>query len=204
MWHLATEDLEGGHRLWPWCMLWQLVCGEVHDWQPRLEVLPDLCCPNRQLIRVHFILLLQSSSLIRRQSHLHFWSYCSVLEASSWICLSGLWWHCTLDLYDSVKKFHITPKVPIELRVLEAGDVVMFRYINGPVDGLMEYKVLQVNPTKKWKPLNVECDCEGECDCFAMLQTDYTTFKVGNVLQFATTLGKLETYFLIERNMKET
>ena len=102
------------------------------------------------------------------------------------------------------KKFHISSKVPIELRVLKAGDVVMFHYRNEPVDGFRDYKVLQVNPTKKWEPLTVECDCEGGCDCFAMLQTDYTICNVGNVLQSATIWGKLDTYFLIESNMKET
>ena len=102
------------------------------------------------------------------------------------------------------KNIHISPKVPIEMIFLKAGDVVMFRYRNEPVDGLRDYKVLMVNPTKKWEPLTVECDCEGECYCFDMLQTNYTIFKVGNVLQSATTWGKLDTYFLIESNMKET
>ena len=90
------------------------------------------------------------------------------------------------------------------MRVLKAGSVVMFRYVNEPVDGFRDYTVLQVNPTKKWEPLTIECDCEGVCDCFAMLQTGYTICKVGNVLQYATTWWNLGTYFLIERNTKET
>ena len=64
--------------------------------------------------------------------------------------------------------------MPIKLRVLKDGDVVMFRYVNEPVDPLREYKVFQGNPNNKWEPLTVECDYEGECDCIAMLQTDYT------------------------------
>ena len=48
----------------------------------------------------------------------------------------------------------------------------MFSYGNETVDGFRGYKVLQVNPTKKWEPLTVGYDCEGGCDCFAMLQTD--------------------------------
>ena len=63
---------------------------------------------------------------------------------------------------------------------------------------------MHVNPNKKWEPITVECGCEGECDCFAMLQTDYTICKVGNVLQYTTTWRNMDTYFLIERNMKET
>ena len=74
MWHLATEDLEGGHWLRPWCMLWQLVCGEIRYVPPCLEVFPDLCFPNRQIIRVQWSLLLRSVSLIRRRIHLHWWS----------------------------------------------------------------------------------------------------------------------------------
>ena len=103
-WHFVTEDLEGGHILWPWCMIWKLVCGEICDWPPRLEVLPDICRPNGQLIIAHWILLLQSSSIIRRQNHLHLWSYLSVPQASPRICMSGLWWLYTLELYDFVKK----------------------------------------------------------------------------------------------------
>ena len=80
----------------------------------------------------------------------------------------------------------------------------MFRYGNDPVDRLRDYKFLQVKPTKKWEPLTVKCDYEGGCDCFSMLQTDYTICKVGTLLQSTTIWGKLDTYFLIESNMKYT
>ena len=75
-----------------------------------LKYFQTFFCPKGQLIRVHWSLLLWSNSIIRRQSHLNFWRYRSVPQASPRLCLSGLRWRCTLGLYDFVKTFTFPQK----------------------------------------------------------------------------------------------